>query len=401
MEPVSCYQVASGIARGGERKRTVVIASHVRTPGPGDRAVAYARSRFIRVLQIDHPLIHSRKARSCWYLYHDGALVAEGSVSTSVPETVRYCVDIVLTVWWVWRKLRTADVFIGLGILNGAAGLLLRSIRLTRRSICWVIDYSPRRFNSKALNWVFHATELVVAWMSDETWNISERVLEAHRKASVVPFLVNSNNIQRIVPIGIDEVADWNAARDEERIAFIGHVLEKQGLQLVMDAMPAILAERPGVRLVIMGDGPYLDTLRCRAVDLSVDYSVEFRGFVQSDDEVWQTLVSSSVAVAPYVNSANSFTYFADPGKLKQYLGAGLPVCVTSVPAIAHDIADRGCGVVVEGTVDGVRDGILELLDQRLMSDRRRSCIEFAKEFQWRSIFDDAFSEILCGEGIL
>lgn len=392
-----CYEFRSAIGGRGKRQGTVVIASHVRTPGPGDRAVAYARERFVWVLQIDHPLIHSRRARSYWYLYKNSVLVSKGSVSTSVPETVRYIVDIVLTVWWVWRKLRSSDVFIGLGVLNGAAGLLLRLICLTRSSICWVIDYSPRRFDCKLLNRLFHATELVVAWRSDETWNISEGVFDAHRKSGMASCLVKARNIQRIVPIGIEKVADIKSVRDEDLIVFIGHVLEKQGVQLVIDAMPAILAERPGTRFVIMGDGPYLDTLRRRVLDLRLDHAVEFRGFVQSDDEVWETLVASSVAVAPYLKIPDSFTYFADPGKLKQYLGAGLPVCVTSVPAIAQDITDRGCGLVVEDTVDGVRDGILDLFDQRLMAKRRRACLDYANEFLWASIFDDAFSVILHG----
>lgn len=379
--------------RSKQRPRTAVIASHVRSPGPAVHLVSFAKQHFDRVLEVEHPLIHSDNARSTWRLWQGGSVVAEGGMSCRLPENMRYIVDVLLTIWWIATRARRAELYIGLGALSGAAGLVARSLWCCSVAVTWLIDYSPQRFQSPILDRFFHAIDAVVAHRSDETWNISSKVIEAHMSNS--QMLRRRGNVQRVVPIGIDRLFDPLKPRYKNELIFVGHVLEKQGLQLVLEALPCLLSVRPDVRLTVLGDGPYLPQLKHLASALGIASIVEFEGFVASDEEVWDKLSKASIGIATYLRTSDSFTNYADPGKVKQYLAAGLPICMTSVPPIAGDIERRNCGVVVDDNVDSVRTGLLTLLSDPDLSKRRRACVEFASEFTWARVWSDAFCGIL------
>jgi len=53
-----------------------------------------------------------------------------------------------------------------------------------------------------------------------------------------------------------------------------------------------------------------------------------------------QLLSSASIGLATYLESEESFTQFADPGKLKNYLAAGLPIVMTRVPYNADSLEE-------------------------------------------------------------
>ena len=53
------------------------------------------------------------------------------------------------------------------------------------------------------------------------------------------------------------------------------------------------------------------------------------------------------MGIAPYVPDPNSFTWYADPGKPKVYLGCGIPVIITKVPEVAFEISKRKAGIAI------------------------------------------------------
>jgi PEP-CTERM/exosortase A-associated glycosyltransferase len=63
-------------------------------------------------------------------------------------------------------------------------------------------------------------------------------------------------------------------------IGFIGSFYAYEGLDLLLDALPALLAQRPTVRLLLVGGGPQEAALRGHAVRLGVDDKVVFTGRV-------------------------------------------------------------------------------------------------------------------------
>ena len=54
----------------------------------------------------------------------------------------------------------------------------------------------------------------------------------------------------------------------------LSRVSYEKNIQAVLKALPDVLKEEPNVKLVVAGDGPYLDNLKVQAEDLKIQDSV-------------------------------------------------------------------------------------------------------------------------------
>jgi phosphatidylinositol alpha-1,6-mannosyltransferase len=169
----------------------------------------------------------------------------------------------------------------------------------------------------------------------------------------------------------------------------------------MVEAMPEIRNRIPQARLRVIGDGPELAALKEMAREKQVEDSIEFLGFIE-DDAKAASLVSEGVAaVAPYIRDGSTYKRFADPGKVKIYLAAGLPVVICRVPPVAGLVESSGAGIAVEPSARIIAESVVDLLSSpekmRAMSER---ALELGKSFDWTGIFDRAFEQTFtCWEG--
>ena len=125
---------------------------------------------------------------------------------------------------------------------------------------------------------------------------------------------------------------------------------------------------------------------------------MEFTGFIKEHQEIEKRLSKCAVAIAPYEkgNYKTNFTYFTDPGKLKSYLAAGLPVILTDVPYNAKEIQRRDCGLIVEPDSESVANAVVDLMkDEKRLRQYRENAINYAKQFDWNLIFKENLKRIL------
>ncbi len=382
--------------------RTAIVVSHVRGLGPAQYLEEFLVSRCRVVLSIRHPLICDSYSKSEYRLFEDGLLVATGERQLRGPEGAIRCQEVILTVSWVRRLAPRADFFFGIDALNSFCGILLRSIRSTKRVIFYTIDWSPNRFDRRALNGIYHLTDRAAALLANETWNVSPAIDSGRWRGSVGEvigqFAKKRTKIVEIGVVQIDRGAE-DGSRVSNRLVFLGHLLEKQGLQLVIEALPAISNSFHDVELFVIGDGPFLSALKELVRKLGLTERVTFHGYVEDDNEVFQLLRSSSVGLAPYLPLEDSFTRFADPGKLKNYLAAGLPILMTRVPYNADALEESGCAMVIEPTAAGVENAVCRLLsedfDTRVI--RREKALNLMKGVDWESIFSNALTPVETG----
>ena len=104
--------------------------------------------------------------------------------------------------------------------------------------------------------------------------------------------------------------------------------------------------------------------------------------------------MTCGIAIAPYSSiDKNNFSFYADPGKVKFYLGCGLPIVITDVPLIAKDIEKNQSGLIAEyNSVDFCNKIIFILNNYDLF---KRNAIKFGKEFDWNVIFRKSLKEII------
>jgi len=340
---------------GGSRLKynRIIIATHVNATGPAQNLKEYLLLKKAgELLFIGHPLFYKETlCGSGFEKYRDGKLEAERySKIRKFPQLIRYFKDAFLNILFVLVTFRKWDLYVGSDNLNALSGVILRSLGFVKKVAYYVIDYNPRRFENKVLNMVYHKIDQFCVKQADETWNLCPRMEEGRREY----FNFEGGN-QKTVPVGV-----WYdryprkafSDIDVHRVVFIGHVLKKQGIQYVISVIPEIIKDIPDFSLLVIGDGPYLPELKKLGNDLKISPHIEFKGYIEDHGEVEELVSKCALGIAlydKYDEDGNlSYTYFADPMKIKVYLAAGIPVMTTDVPYSSAPIQTHKLGLVIK-----------------------------------------------------
>lgn len=67
-------------------------------------------------------------------------------------------------------------------------------------------------------------------------------------------------------------------------IGFLGSYYDYEGLDILLEALPEVLTQRPDIRVLLVGGGPMEEALRKQASALGVDSNVTFVGRVKFDE---------------------------------------------------------------------------------------------------------------------
>jgi len=153
--------------------------------------------------------------------------------------------------------------------------------------------------------------------------------------------------------IDLQEPTGRALSEDTLTLGVIGRFSPEKGQDVMLDALPAVLAQHPKLKLRIIGDGQERPTLEARAAHLGVIDQVEFTGWRSDMPQQYAQLD------ALVLSSRSEGLPFA----VLEAMSYGLPVIATRVGAIAHVIEDGQTGWIVEpGDPKALADGINEAL---------------------------------------
>jgi glycosyltransferase involved in cell wall biosynthesis len=135
-----------------------------------------------------------------------------------------------------------------------------------------------------------------------------------------------------VVPHGIEALDPLPLPRDPE-ILFFGRITPYKGVDLLLDAMPAVWATRPETRLTIAGDG------ELPASPVLADPRVRLEGGHVPEATIRDLFARASCVVLPYREASQSGV-----GSLARRYGR--PLVVTAVGGLP-DLVGAGSGLVV------------------------------------------------------
>lgn len=367
----------------------VVVATHVYAPGPAQELKKYLLGKKVsKLLFIGHPLLFLKRLDGPGYeVFVEGRLLVKNyrKIRRWLVGVISYPGAIISNIVWTLKYDGKWDLYVGCNNLNALSGVLLKKLGVVKKTVYYVVDYNPDRFSNNMLNKIYHKIELYCAQNCDETWNLSPRMIEARQDK----WKMQLEN-QKVVPMGawldrIEEVSYEDCL--EHTAVFMGHVLEKQGVQLVIKGIPKIVKEIPNFKLRVIGLGPYLENLKGLTSQLKVEAHVDFLGFVE-DVKRDQLIGESALAIALYNPESAAFTYFADPGKVRNYLGAGVPVLITDVPLVSQEIKENNAGLVVEYDINSISEAITETLtDLEKVRVLRENALSLGRKYDWNQIY--------------
>lgn len=130
--------------------------------------------------------------------------------------------------------------------------------------------------------------------------------------------------------LGLDPAATY--------VGILATLRDWKGHTVLFEALASLLPRRPGLRLLVVGDGPYRDRLDLKAEALGVVGAIDFVGH-RLDAEAW-------------LNAADLFALpsWGDEGvsqALMQAMATALPIVTTPVGSLTEVIHDGETGLIV------------------------------------------------------
>lgn len=378
-------------------KVTILAHSVEQTTGFPDAFVDYLNRRKTEIVHIRFPFFFS-VSKAIWVDHFvNGELKSRRKswIRFYQPQLVSFLKDFLWTLTvGVWH-VRGSEFVLVTNNLLGLAAWIFRSLGLIGKFTYLVVDYSPRRFANPLVEALYVWLDRFIAYRADSVWTMSMAMLEGRARDGKVKLgKINA----RLSPVGNNShllTAQELAAYAKDDLVYVGNPNAKN---VRADLLVEVLAElkRRGrrFRLIFVGPGD-VGNLRVLSENLGVESQVVFHGPILEALDLDRFLAKCSIGLAPYDPTLpDNFSRFADPAKIKTYLGAGLPVITTSVPPNAGELETNGAGKVAEFSKEAHADMIESILaDDGKYRRMREASYKMGQSYSWPSIFDRLLKE--------
>lgn len=174
---------------------------------------------------------------------------------------------------------------------------------------------------------------------------------------------------KRVIPTGIpledfvcDQVTDDDVAAlriklglepDQTMLLSLSRISSEKNIQAVLAALPQVLQENNRVKLVVVGDGPYLDELKKQAEQLHLGSAVIFTGMVPHD-QISVYYKAADFFVSASTSETQGLTYI-------ESLAMGTPIIAHGNPYLDDLITNRMFGSLFYNEKD-LADTILDAI---------------------------------------
>lgn len=178
---------------------------------------------------------------------------------------------------------------------------------------------------------------------------------------------------------------------------FIGRLVDRKGVNYLIEAFASIVKTNPKARLVIVGDGPYREQLESLAKKLSIKDKVIFTGFL-SGKARYSLLELADVCVVPSINVGDQAEGL--PVVFMEAVTHGKITVITDATG-AHEIAKNkeNSFIVKAGSTPDLETGMKEALhaSRDKKSDLYKNILQLSEQFQWPYVIKKRYKAITTG----
>ena len=180
-------------------------------------------------------------------------------------------------------------------------------------------------------------------------------------KVTVIPNAVN------IEYFSVGEEADLQLAKDlglnnKILLGFIGSFYAYEGLNILLHALPKMLAQNPDIRVLLVGGGPQEQNLKTLAIQLGIENKVVFTGRVPHDQvQRYYNLIHILV----YPRLQMRLTNLVTPLKPLEAMAQGKLLMASDVGGHLELIQNKKTGIIFKsGNPDALAAEVLDLLSK-------------------------------------
>ena len=228
---------------------------------------------------------------------------------------------------------------------------------------------------NKRLYWL---DPLLLRHVVRRIWRGATRVVAVSQTLRALALKTQPAALIDVIPNGVD-IHHFTPGPNDGRakVLFVGRLIERKGVQFLLQAFCQVLAAMPDVALTIVGDGPERGRLEKLAAELGVARCVTFAGHLDRDATpvVYR---DHAILVLPAVADAM-------PNVVLEAMAAGLAVVTTATGG--REVV-RGNGIIVApGDPSALRTALLDYLtDPELLAHHRRVSRTLAEGMSWAKV---------------
>lgn len=201
-----------------------------------------------------------------------------------------------------------------------------------------------------------------------------------------------------VIPMGVDlqhRFVPPDLLPSGKSLLFVGRLVSKKGIQILIESLPIVLSKHPDIRLTIVGGGPEEDIARHRVKELGLEKIVSFTGALPQKllPSYYQ---SSSILIFPSIVDPAGDTEGLGLVMIEA-MGCGCAVIASDLPAVHDIIKDHETGLLVQpNNPAALAEKIIFLLDNPSEQIRiRKNARDFVlKYFDW-SITAQAYYNLI------
>jgi glycogen(starch) synthase len=229
--------------------------------------------------------------------------------------------------------------------------------------------------------WLTYEARRVLTCSEYMRWQVTQLFDLPPSKLDTVPNGVHPQD-WKVPASAVKNVREQYASTvDAPLLLFTGRLVYEKGLQDILAALPRLRRRHPGIRLLVAGDGPYLDELRAQAKKLRLGRSVQWLGFVPGR-ELAALAAAANVAIVPSIYEPFGMVAL-------EAASAGATLVLSDTGGLAELVKNGVSALQVPpGSPSDIADAVSRLLGDEVLSRRlsRQARTVATKEYAWSRI---------------
>lgn len=344
--------------------------------GPAHNIVSYLDKKNQDYLFIRHSLFKGDK--TLIHLKKEGkSREFELESYSNFGEPVNRILEGFQTIKIINKYLRNEKtVYIGIDPLNSLWGLILKKTGKVSDLISFTVDYSPKRFENKILNSVYHFIDKITLRFSDQAWSVSSRIFDLRlrqgKKSDDLFLIPNAPAVRELKKL-------INKNPNPFNLITIGTISKALDFGLIIDAMQMLVKKYPKLKLTIIGQGDGMNDLRENIQRKKLTKNIVLAG-LKTHKEVFEILSSQGIGIAIYTDNA-PWSFYSDSMKARDYLALGLPVIISGNIGTAAEIKKSNAGINIKKDKRDLSEAIEKLIsDKKLYMILRENALKMSDE---------------------
>ncbi|MDE7311631.1 MAG: glycosyltransferase family 4 protein [Eubacterium sp.] len=232
--------------------------------------------------------------------------------------------------------------------------------------------FSPHKWYilKKCVSWVLNHADVIVP-ESENIRKYTEKYYKFDRHKMVIipiPYTKVSFAPVKRHTIGMKE--------KQKYLISVGRLVKRKGYEFLLD----VVSDIPDVKLIIVGNGPMMDQLKRKALELQITDRVIFTGNI-SEEQKFQYMQNADIYVLSSVHEGFGIV-------IQEAMQVGLPIVSTDFGGQTDLIIHKENGLLVKyGNKKMMKNAILRLLtDQKMAAHMKAVNLKKIKEYRSEKI---------------